>query len=299
MDTLNGTYGNYPWSTMKVYYFRTGNFDKFTSNPEIGIQNDVALAFPSPDGHMVIDTLNSEPRIYTAYQVDISRPNIAFKGDISSKFDNNRLKWALYDETAKKYVSENISNYKSSYVNENLNWLPDKKLIEENNLDPTHVYVIKLEYVRPKTAAEKKAEADAKAAEEEAKAEAESSNVSGSSQSSGSSQNSSSSTGPHYFVHGGVVYEEGSVHKTTYESQLRKKKQLADALKAASTSGSSSSGSTSIKRTSSSGNSSFKRAASSSSSNNSSSSNAVRSSRARRATTKYLPPMMQNPVRGM
>lgn len=298
MDTLNGTYGNYPWSTMKVYYFRTGNFDKFTSNPEVGIQNDVALAFPSPDGHMVIDTLNSEPRIYTAYQVDISRPNIAFKGDISSKFDNNRLKWALYDETAKKYVSENISNYKSSYVNENLNWLPDKKLIEENNLDPTHVYVIKLEYVRPKTAAEKKAEADAKAAEEEAKAEAESSNVSGSSQSSGSSQNSSSSTGPHYFVHGGVVYEEGSVHKTTYESQLRKKKQLADALKAASTSGSSSSGSTSIKRTSSSGNSSFKRAASSSSSNNSSSSNAVRSSRARRATTKYLPPMMQNPVRG-
>lgn len=298
MDTLNGTYGNYPWSTMKVYYFRTGNFDKFTSNPEVGIQNDVALAFPSPDGHMVIDTLNSEPRIYTAYQVDISRPNIAFKGDISSKFDNNRLKWALYDETAKKYVSENISNYKSSYVNENLNWLPDKKLIEESNLDPTHVYVIKLEYVRPKTAAEKKAEADAKAAEEEAKAEAESSNVSGSSQSSGSSQNSSSSTGPHYFVHGGVVYEEGSVHKTTYESQLRKKKQLADALKAASTSGSSSSGSTSIKRTSSSGNSSFKRAASSSSSNNSSSSNAVRSSRARRATTKYLPPMMQNPVRG-
>ena len=305
MDTLNGTYGNYPWSTMKVYYFRTGNFDKFTSNPEVGIQNDVALAFPSPDGHMVIDTLNSEPRIYTAYQVDISRPNIAFKSDISSKFDNNRLKWALYDETAKKYVSENISNYKSSYVNENLNWLPDKKLIEENNLDPTHVYVIKLEYVRPKTAAEKKAEADAKAAdeaakaaEEEAKAEAESSNVSGSSQSSGSSQNSSSSTGPHYFVHGGVVYEEGSVHKTTYESQLRKKKQLADALKAASTSGSSSSGSTSIKRTSSSGNSSFKRAASSSSSNNSSSSNAVRSSRARRATTKYLPPMMQNPVRG-
>lgn len=298
MDTLNGTYGNYPWSTMKVYYFRTGNFDKFTSNPEVGIQNDVALAFPSPDGHMVIDTLNSEPRIYTAYQVDISRPNIAFKGDISSKFDNNRLKWALYDETAKKYVSENISNYKSSYVNENLNWLPDKKLIEESNLDPTHVYVIKLEYVRPKTAAEKKAEADAKAAEEEAKAEAESSNVSGSSQSSGSSQNSSSSSGPHYFVHGGVVYEEGSVHKTTYESQLRKKKQLADALKAASTSGSSSSGSTSIKRTSSSGNSSFKRAASSSSSNNSSSSNAVRSSRARRATTKYLPPMMQNPVRG-
>lgn len=298
MDTLNGTYGNYPWSTMKVYYFRTGNFDKFTSNPEVGIQNDVALAFPSPDGHMVIDTLNSEPRIYTAYQVDISRPNIAFKGDISSKFDNNRLKWALYDETAKKYVSENISNYKSSYVNENLNWLPDKKLIEESNLDPTHVYVIKLEYVRPKTAAEKKAEADAKAAEEEAKAEAESSNVSGSSQSSGSSQNSSSSSGPHYFVHGGVVYEEGSVHKTTYESQLRKKKQLADALKAASTSGSSSSGSTSIKRTSSSGNSSFKRAASSSSSNNSSSSNAVKSSRARRATTKYLPPMMQNPVRG-
>lgn len=298
MDTLNGTYGNYPWSTMKVYYFRTGNFDKFTSNPEVGIQNDVALAFPSPDGHMVIDTLNSEPRIYTAYQVDISRPNIAFKGDISSKFDNNRLKWALYDETAKKYVSENISNYKSSYVNENLNWLPDKKLIEESNLDPTHVYVIKLEYVRPKTAAEKKAEADAKAAEEEAKAEAESSNVSGSSQSSGSRQNSSSSSGPHYFVHGGVVYEEGSVHKTTYESQLRKKKQLADALKAASTSGSSSSGSTSIKRTSSSGNSSFKRAASSSSSNNSSSSNAVKSSRARRATTKYLPPMMQNPVRG-
>jgi len=298
MDTLNGTYGNYPWSTMKVYYFRTGNFDKFTSNPEVGIQNDVALAFPSPDGHMVIDTLNSEPRIYTAYQVDISRPNIAFKGDISSKFDNNRLKWALYDETAKKYVSENISNYKSSYVNENLNWLPDKKLIEESNLDPTHVYVIKLEYVRPKTAAEKKAEADAKAAEEEAKAEAESSNVSGSSQSSGSRQNSSSSSGPHYFVHGGVVYEEGSVHKTTYESQLRKKKQLADALKAASTSGSSSSGSTSIKRTTSSGNSSFKRAASSSSSNNSSSSNAVKSSRARRATTKYLPPMMQNPVRG-
>lgn len=298
MDTLNGTYGNYPWSTMKVYYFRTGNFDKFTSNPEVGIQNDVALAFPSPDGHMVIDTLNSEPRIYTAYQVDISRPNIAFKGDISSKFDNNRLKWALYDETAKKYVSENISNYKSSYVNENLNWLPDKKLIEESNLDPTHVYVIKLEYVRPKTAAEKKAEADAKAAEEEAKAEAESSNVSGSSQSSGSRQNSSSSSGPHYFVHGGVVYEEGSVHKTTYESQLRKKKQLADALKAASTSGSSSSGSTSIKRTSSSGNSFFKRAASSSSSNNSSSSNAVKSSRARRATTKYLPPMMQNPVRG-
>ncbi len=298
MDTLNGTYDNYPWSTMKVYYFRTGNFNQFTSNPEIGIQDDVALAFPSPDGHMVLDTINATPVIQGAYKVDISRPNIAFLRDISSKFDNSRLKWALYDETAKKYVSENISNHKSSYVNENLNWLPDKKLIEESNLDPTHVYVIKLEYVRPKTAAEKKAEADAKAAEEEAKAEAESSNVSGSSQSSGSSQNSSSSSGPHYFVHGGVVYEEGSVHKTTYESQLRKKKQLADALKAASTSGSSSSGSTSIKRTSSSGNSSFKRAASSSSSNNSSSSNAVRSSRARRATTKYLPPMMQNPVRG-
>ena len=29
MDTLNGTYGNYPWSTMKVYYFRTGNFNAF------------------------------------------------------------------------------------------------------------------------------------------------------------------------------------------------------------------------------------------------------------------------------
>ena len=313
MDIFNGTYDNYPWSTMKVYYFRTGNFNQFTSNPEIGIQDDVALAFPSPDGHMVIDTINATPVIQAAYKVDISRPNIAFLRDISSKFDNSRLKWALYDETSKKYVSEDIANYKSSYVNENLNWLPDKKLIEESNLDPTHTYVIKLEYVRPKTAAEKKAEADAKAAEEAAKAEEEAAKAaeasSSSSQSSGSSQKGSGSSGSHYFVHGGVVYEEGSVHKTTYESQLKKKKQLSDALKVASTSGSSSSGSSTIKRTTSSGTSTIKRAtssgtstikraASTSSTSSSSSSNAVKSSRARKATTKYLPPMMQNPVRG-
>ncbi len=291
MDTINGTYGNYPWSTMKVYYFRTGNLSQFSSTPEKGIQDDVALAFPSPDGHMVIDTLNSEPRIYTAYKVDISRPNIAFKRDISSKFNNNMLKWALYDETAKQYVSEDVANFKRSYVNENLNWLPDNKLIDESKLDMSHTYVIKLEYVRPKTAAEKKAEEEAKAAEEAAKAAEEaaqassSSQPSGSGQSSGSSNKGSSSSGTHYFVHGGVVYQEGKVDNPIYEIQQGKKRKLANMLKNASTSSSESD---------SSGPSTLRRATTSSSNSSGSTTQKV----SRKATTKYIPLLIQTPIIG-
>lgn len=309
MDTLNGTYGNYPWSTMKVYYFRTGNFNAFNSSPSIGIQDDVALAFPSPDGHMVLDTLNATPSVYSAYKVDISRPNIAFLRDVSSKFENNRLKWALYDETAQKYVSEDVSNYKSSYAYDNLNWLPDKKLIEESNLDPTHTYVIKLEYVRPKTAAEKQAEADAKAAEEAAKAAEEAANASqssGGSQSGGFKHVEGSGSGTHYFVHGGVVYEEGSVHQAAVLQQIQKKERLFDAVKQAGTTSSFVNEAilTPMEKSRTSGSSTAKRASTSSStatkasSSSSSSSGTATPVRYRRVTTKYVPLVIQTPLRG-
>lgn len=309
MDTLNGTYGNYPWSTMKVYYFRTGNFNAFNSSPSIGIQEDVALAFPSPDGHMVLDTLNATPSVYSAYKVDISRPNIAFLRDVSSKFENNRLKWALYDETAQKYVSEDVSNYKSSYAYDNLNWLPDKKLIEESNLDPTHTYVIKLEYVRPKTAAEKQAEADAKAAEEAAKAAEEAANASqssGGSQSGGFKHVEGSGSGTHYFVHGGVVYEEGSVHQAAVLQQIQKKERLFDAVKQAGTTSSFVNEAilTPMEKSRTSGSSTAKRASTSSStatkasSSSSSSSGTATPVRYRRVTTKYVPLVIQTPLRG-
>lgn len=149
-DTINVWYGNLPWSTMKCYYFRTKD-EKLDVSPTSGIQNYVALAYPSSDGHEVVDTLagginRHAPNIFYAYQEDIARPNIAFSEEIRSFFDNNKLKWSLYDETTGKYVAEDISNEMLGTSGESLNWVPSKALYS-GVLDKSHNYVIKLEYV--------------------------------------------------------------------------------------------------------------------------------------------------------
>lgn len=149
-DTINAWYGNLPWSTMKCYYFRTKD-EKLDVSPTSGIQNYVALAYPSSDGHEVVDTLagginHHAPNIFYAYQEDIARPNIAFSEEIRSFFDNNKLKWSLYDETTGKYVAEDISNEMLGTSGESLNWVPSKALYS-GVLDKSHNYVIKLEYV--------------------------------------------------------------------------------------------------------------------------------------------------------
>lgn len=154
-DTINAWYGNLPWSTMKCYYFRTKD-EKLDVSPTSGIQNYVALAYPSSDGHEVVDTLagginHHAPNIFYAYQEDIARPNIAFSEEIRSFFDNNKLKWSLYDETTGKYVAEDISNEMLGTSGENLNWVPSRPLYS-GSLDMSHNYVIKLEYLEaPKT----------------------------------------------------------------------------------------------------------------------------------------------------